>query len=596
MEIKFLRQDIHYSEFHVDKKVYWLHGGGGSWPLAEITPKWSEICEEFGKDFQINGFNYSRLFNYILMWSPPIIKSPGFGVILFYIGLLDKHITKDVQLYVKDIFPNTFIECAKLVCAKKKLKLTVIEEEYKISTKKKIFNQPLILASAIYLRLLTRYILGRYRRLKGVIPPHGAKTIALGNLRFSSKDETQNSVFGPLIKKEDIKLIRYERLSQMNNLNRFIKEFVNQKIAYIGDYYTLPHLINCLKDHKKLKLIWEKIRNTNETRNLFVYKGYCFYDVILPRLDFMFKSLSLISTDTRHIAKKISLLEDYKLLLLDHEENLLGKAFMLNDPTKKTLALSFELIYPGCSHGYHKSSRAQDKKSKFYRPTPNVKCVWGNYAKKTLINSCNYPKEIIKITGDPRFDFLFNEIYDNKKLAKKYGLSKKPKVMFASQNRSNLYHLLLEIASENPHFEFIFKPHPKENKQSVEDFFKNKLSNLVIVEPTAKLYEVISVSDYITSFGSSVAFEAMLMGKPVIILNFEKRIEQGLPLSRGGIEVTSAKQFKETLSKLKDKKYAKEASTKAKEFVKQLYTKNDGKATENVIKEMKKLLKTYKHK
>jgi hypothetical protein len=222
------------------------------------------------------------------------------------------------------------------------------------------------------------------------------------------------------------------------NLKRFLKNFFSQKVPYIGDYYSLSHIRSCERDFKKIRQVWNEIKHRKDVQNLFEYKGYNFYEVIAPRLELIFRGLSYIAADTKNIARQISKQERYKVLLLDHEDNMLGKGFMLNSRTgskRKTLALSYELIYPGCNHTHAKNLPVLDRKSALWRPLPDVKCVWGEYAREVLLKHCNYKDSIIKVTGDPRFDALHNLKINKMEIIGKYSLSQKPKILFASQPR-----------------------------------------------------------------------------------------------------------------------------------------------------------------
>jgi len=586
-----------FGELTVDGKLLRLYD-----LMLEFTPEWaarnSQVYDELTKYLIVRGVNYNCLVNYMLRFSSFHFSSPGVDTVLTYLRLLDELVVEDLELDITDSYPNTFRQCAELVCKAKGFKLKVISEHYPKGKLDSLYNNPRIIRGGVVFWMFVRYVLGKLRLITGKHNRKPAKVMFLANLRFSSHDERDNLMFGNLIRELNSKhisnkVLRYEKLTQVSNLKRFVKRFMFEPEAYIGDYYTLNHFVKCARDYRHLCKCWHKIRGLDKLRNLFVFRGYNYFNLVEPRLELIFNALSYIAIDNHNITKAIVNAEDYKVLVLDHEENMYGKGFMLNtrlDSKKRTLALSHEIVYPGCAHTHMKNKQVLERGSELWRPVPNVKCVWGEYSVEVLTDTCNYPRSILKLTGNPKFDSIFNTKFNDAAIIKKYGLSKKRKILFGSPAIPWLYPIIKEIAENNPQFEFIFKPHPNENIGKLEKMFSTMPRNFKLVDKFAHIYELIHASDIMITRISTVGFEAMLMGKPVFILNLDKNYSDGLPYVQSGaaLEVRSLEGFQyqlDNLDKLKPELFKRMAR-----FVAEQHYKNDGQATRRVADQIELLL------
>ncbi len=526
----------------------------------------------------VDGFNYSYLFNYFLEYSTDKFTVPGLDFILNYIGFLDRHVTGDVELEVTDPFGDVFFECCKLVCKRKGFKCRLTSANRSKSLSARIVSNQMASRAILHSWLFIRSALGLIRlpfktRKRGDV-------LFLSNIRFSAKDETKNSLFGSLIsalkqKHVAYKVVRYEQMNQLANLNRFVRHFLFSPVAYFGDYYSFSHYSWLRSEMRKFRLLWRKLSVDKDFTGIFSYRGYDLFPLIRPRLELIFGSLCIISMDARKITETILKKEKPRLVVIDHEENIYGKALMLNarlNPKVKTLALSHELIYPGCVHTHTEYPSSLDRKSPFWRPLPNLKCVWSEYSKEVLLEYCNYPPKIIKVTGNPKFDFVKSW---------KFSPPVGNRILFASQWTSGNLRAMLQIASSHPSFDVTVKPHPTQSLT-----LKNPPYNVSVVSRYSDIYRLIRSSDYVVTSASTVGIEAMLMGKVVFIINFKRSHLDGLPYLPEGaaIEICSKADFDKALGKLKDKKYLAELKARISRFVEHYHYKNDGFAAERIGK------------
>jgi len=569
--------------------------------FLEFAEEYTRIRSSIRKYFIVDGINYTDLIAHMFYQNDYYFsKAPGLITILNYLDLLNSLDEKsELKLEINDFYYKTFAKCAELVGAKKKFKIRKINERYAKRRLDFLYNNPRTMKNFLRSRYFFRFILGKIRKILGKHNKEKADVLFLSNIRFENNRPENNSMFGSVIvelnkRRISNKILRYEELERLFNLKRFIKKFFLQKEAYLGDYYSLKHFLRCNKDFKLLRKRWNAVKNNPEFKRIFTYKGHNYYDLIKPKLGLTFNALSYIACDSKNIARAIMDKENYEVLVLDHEENLYGKGFMLNsrlDKKRKILALSHELIHLACVHIHIRNKEALNRNSVLWRPLPDVKCVWSEYSKKILLESCNYPENIIRITGNPKFDFLFKGEYDADKIIKKYGLSKTKKRVLCAPSPVNLGYFdeLNEVSKKAGNCEFIIKPHPGESKimqirKRVKQFHN---PNMKYVDNKDDIYPLIHISDYVVTDTSTVAFEGMLADK--LVFTCWPAASPIPPFLKGNIQIKRIPDLVKELSRLRNKQTLDKIKAQAKKITEYYHHKSPS-ASELIAKEVEKLL------
>lgn len=588
-----------------NKKFHWMNGYYQN--TLHILEQYSVLVSDMREFFVIDDFNYANLIMPLVYQNDYFFqKSPGMLTIYNYLDILDSlNLKGKVDFDVNDFYDGTFIKCALLVSKKKGFKTNILRNSYVQRKNDFIYENNAVIKNLLKGRIFMRYLFGCLRKICGRSTKNmSADVLFLSNIRFSRKNIEDNVMFGSVInelnnRKVRNKVLFYEEIIQLKNLKNLISNYVLNKGSYIGDYYSIKHFSRNRDMFKKLHRRWDSLKDNPDFKSKFVYNGYNFYDLIRPRLELVFNSLSYLVCDLKNISSDIIRVENYKVILTDHAENMLGKSFMLNtrlDDSRKTLAFSHEQIYPACAHTCVRNKKSLDKNSLLWRPLPYAKFVWGKYAKDILIKYCAYNSEVVKITGNPKFDCIFNTSYKKKDLIKKYPLFRdsRKKILIVSSNMFEQYALFVEIAQKNPDYLFIFKPHPNESMQLVSSSFKNAPKNIIFVDRFIDTYELIFLSDYVLMFNSTAGFEAMLFEKIVFMISYNNIEPDGIPFKGSGaiIEIRRGNDMKNALNKLKDKKFEKQLFLNMKKFVNYMHFKNDGKATVRVADEIEKIIKS----
>jgi len=191
-------------------------------------------------------------------------------------------------------------------------------------------------------------------------------------------------------------------------------------------------------------------------------------------------------------------------------------------------------------------------------------CAVGDYIKKELIE-IGYLSSRIIVCGDPQLDFLQNRsLLDKKNIFARLGLDLGKKIVLLISDRPNprlsyeekkeQFQKTANALQHLSNVQLIVKPHPTEERQTLMADLKNWGIRNCLVSDNNKieLFELLEVSSLVVIGWSMVGFEAMLMGRPVIVANFNnKNYDLKIPYVKkaSALKVTKVEQMT-TLIKL----------------------------------------------
>lgn len=170
--------------------------------------------------------------------------------------------------------------------------------------------------------------------------------------------------------------------------------------------------------------------------------------------------------------------------------------------------------------------------------------VTGPDAKNQLIK-LEVPNQKIIISGDPRYDYFsyLAKKFSAKKALLKLGIKPtKKKIILLISERPNLYltkkekkdyFLLVSQAIKNlPNTILVIKPHPTEKKyRLVEELKQWGIANTIVSDnQKIELFDLLKLSSVVVMVWSMTGFEAMMLKRPVIIVNpHRKNFDKFIP-------------------------------------------------------------------
>ncbi|MGH9878896.1 MAG: CDP-glycerol glycerophosphotransferase family protein, partial [Nitrososphaerales archaeon] len=238
-------------------------------------------------------------------------------------------------------------------------------------------------------------------------------------------------------------------------------------------------------------------------------------------------------------------------------------------------------------------------------PIPDRMCVWSKISEQNLTEIAKFPPTVPVVTGDPKSDFLPEAIkaFNRSEILQKHGIPETCKVvLYATENLPSQEEKLLVTRSVLGAVKAIsgcylmIKIHPIETDIGFYErsATESGLKNFSILKDV-NLYELLYASDVIVLSYSTVAAEAMRMGKPVISLNL-MGLHDNVPFvkNRVALVVNHSGDLHPSIQKCLEKPPdIEEIVVRAKSFAEEQLGAADGMATERVVRTITELCKNY---
>jgi hypothetical protein len=365
-------------------------------------------------------------------------------------------------------------------------------------------------------------------------------------------------------------------------------------------YLSFGILFSAIKSYFHFRNVWNEIKEDKLFRNNFYYGSKNRFNDICPIFEnaFNFKLLHIILL--YEMTKRAVRIERPKSIAINCEYGAFGRAGVVagNLYNVPTIALQHGLVSPYQISYFHQEWEV-DEKIKFYCILPDKTSVYGKYVKEILDGVGRYPKGSVVFTGQPRYDILAkaDKFFDKNEIMKRYSINPKKKMILITtqplpsmEEREIFLRTVLDglkvLMQEHPDCQVVIKPHPNENKEWHENIVKEKGMDVVILPSWANTFEILYTCDVLLSYHSTTAFEAMILDKPVVIVNlFSKSDVMPFVSSGSAFGAYDGESIPNVVyNALTNKKLYKSMERNRKKFIYENCYKTDGKASERVAK------------
>jgi hypothetical protein len=191
----------------------------------------------------------------------------------------------------------------------------------------------------------------------------------------------------------------------------------------------------------------------------------------------------------------------------------------------RTLALQHGILYPKYFSLRHDADEGDC-------PRPDITTVYGESARRLLMDIGRYPAESLVVTGSPKFDDLVRTArqWDRDALRARLGVPAGQRLLVVAgryralrdtlQAIGPVFSSLVTAVESLSNSLCLVKPHPAESAAPYEaDVRAARASRLRVLAPRTELMELLHAADLLVTVESSSAVEALILGRPVVILN-----------------------------------------------------------------------------
>ncbi len=525
-------------------------------------------------------------------------------------NILEKEKPKKIIILGKESLINKVtILAAKERNIKTKIINSPIQERIKstIDHKKPYFLESLKETKFIIRNILSKTIHKNYE------PNHSNKKILFSTYTSSKQNSTdpltgeskkQDIIFGQIIDelkdKADIKLTDIDYTPALGL--RTIKENKENYIPF--EHYYNKEAKKRVRQHKKiLKKQWKILKNNKKFQDSLNYNGIPLWPLLKNKFKFFFlnrspEAIKCIETSLNLIKK-----ESPKVVFSVDETSMYSRAIIVAAKANKipTLGIQHGMIFDESFEYLHLKNEVHPKLSAKapFCPIADTTFVYGKYTHDILTNIGNYPKKNVKITGQPRYDFLprINQLFKKEDVYKDFNLDPNKKlVVFTTEalekeECGDFSNAVFKGVEELGDVNFIVKLHPREH----EDFHtlsKNyKIPSKVVKDYNT--FKILHACDTVIVMHSTIGLEAAMIDKPVVVVNVTGNPDV-ISYTDEGIAIAAYKHsdVAKTIHKtLHDKETLNKLEKGRKEFVKRHVHSTDGKATQRISEEILKLIK-----
>jgi glycosyltransferase involved in cell wall biosynthesis len=418
---------------------------------------------------------------------------------------------------------------------------------------------------------------------------------------LSKKPSARSAVFfyvnDPAIMLPAIKALeRKERVGVMGSGWSAQKAFLGAGISFtvLEDYASGRTVAEVEEGEKWLEKKWSELKDSRNFAKSFEFRGTSFMELAEERLRLFFERDFVKCMQEIGLAKEFFRREEPKAIVLATDS--LARERALVFAAKKFRVPSIVLQHGIPSHFKHTSYREL---------AADELIAWGRKSKELFKRHGISGKKIL-VAGNPKFDsYVRKPVRDKRGLCKKLGLNPDRKiVVLATQPFYQISSAVFPeeriefIASaaeavEKTGAQLVVKVHPSDSVEEVRELAGN-----AVVEKRIDLNSLLNACDALIVHNSGIAVEAMIVGKPVLVVNLTRRkdvvpyVEEGAAFG-----VYEKNKLVESVKKvLGDGKLRKRLAGGGRRFVKEYAFSADGRASERVAQSIEAIVsKHLKH-
>jgi glycosyltransferase involved in cell wall biosynthesis len=285
---------------------------------------------------------------------------------------------------------------------------------------------------------------------------------------------------------------------------------------------------------------WRAFRGSPGIREAFSHRGVAFDDLAAP--DLAATMLLQLPWAVRSYEEMAAALEALRpaALCLYAESSGWGRAALAacRAASVPTVAVQHGIIYPKYYSYRHGPDEADC-------PRPDRTAVFGEAARRLLADMGGYDPESLVVTGSPRFDDLVASAqrHDRRDARARLGAEEGTAlVVVASRYRGirpthpavgPAFPALVRSLEAMEGVLAVVKPHPAEPADAYEADLRGA-RRVRLASPGADLVELLHAADALVTVESLCAVEALVLGRPVLILNMPTNlrslVDQGVAL------------------------------------------------------------------
>ncbi|HLD88994.1 MAG TPA: UDP-N-acetylglucosamine 2-epimerase, partial [Candidatus Nanoarchaeia archaeon] len=423
----------------------------------------------------------------------------------------------------------------------------------------------------------------------------------------SGKAKPGNPYLTPILdelkKNENVELkiidIPYANLLGINKIG----EKINAGYDVFESYYSSESGKRFHKMQNEVLKKWSSMRKLDSFRNSFIFQGINIWALVEPQFNCYFSTrLEAHARDFETIKEMIDA-ENPELVMYSSDIDEFGRMlfYLCSQRSIPTVAVQHGTLPKTIPLFIYKKFELKNKYTA--PPLPTKLVVYGEYYKDFFSKLGNYPEEKIAVCGNQRYDYylIMREKHTKDELCRELSLAPgKKTIALLTQplplikEREEILDSVCRAVREIPNSQLIIKLHPAESSEVMHRRIarQNKLRDFIVVKDIDN-FKIMHICDALIGPVSTLDYEAMLLEKPVIVLNLKKAPEE-IPFVKEGSAIGVYEQEKiarALRNVLFDDELVRNLKSNMRKTVRRHLFRNDGKASGRIASVALKLLR-----
>ncbi len=280
---------------------------------------------------------------------------------------------------------------------------------------------------------------------------------------------------------------------------------------------------------------YESLANSRNFKQSLNFNGIPLHILMEPNLSFAFSRGHLLLIITiAEIAKHMVETEKPDIIVVCGEISPFERPVIAAGKVKGLPILSMQhgVLAMSVPHYYHieKDIDPNGEANTPYCPMADKVAVYGKESKDILVKRAKFAEKDVIISGQPRYDILAraSEVFDREETFRKLDLELGKKLLVWTTNTRilstqenqrdiNIVYRVIKLLDND--IQLVVKLHPIEN-QKAPLFRKGKSFRPIIVGGVTITPRLLSAADIVLSLASTTVQEAIMLNKPVIVMDF----------------------------------------------------------------------------
>jgi hypothetical protein len=197
-----------------------------------------------------------------------------------------------------------------------------------------------------------------------------------------------------------------------------------------------------------------------------------------------------------------------------------------------TVAIQHGILYPKYYSYRHDADEADC-------PRPDRTAVFGESARKILVELGHYPPESLVVTGSTKFDDLLAAAarWDRAQIRRRLDIAEGERLLIVASRYRSIgdthasigadFPALVRAVDSLPGVKALIKPHPAEPEDAyAADLRAAGATRVRVLPPGADLMELLHAADGLVTVESLSAVEALVLDRPVVVLSMPTHLRE----------------------------------------------------------------------